>query len=202
MRILLADDDAAMRLLLETLVRQWGYEPLSCADGAAAWATLSGPDAPSLAILDWQMPDLDGIEVVRRARELIHDRDVYLILLTSKAETEDVVEGFGAGADDYLTKPFHPPELRARVRAGFRVLELEQRLRARVQELEAALANVKQLQGLLPICSYCKKIRDDQAYWHNVDSYFAKHAGAQFSHGVCPDCYQKYVQPQVDALKK
>ena len=200
MRVLVAEDDATTRALLEALLKQWGYEIQSCGDGESAWAALSAPQGPSLAILDWLMPGIDGTEVIRRAREKIRERDVYLILLTSKANTDDVVAGFGAGADDYLVKPFQPAELRARMRAGHRVLELELDLRRRVKELEAALANVKQLQGLLPMCSYCKKIRDDRDYWQQVETYFGSHTGAQFSHGICPDCYAKHVQPQIDAL--
>ena len=200
MKVLVAEDDATTRRLLEALLQQWGYEVTACAEGNAAWATLSEPAGPSLAILDWSMPGLDGPEVIRRAREYIRDRDVYLILLTGKGNTDDVVAGFGAGADDYLVKPFQPPELRARMRAGHRVLDLEHALRVRVRELEEALANVKQLQGLLPMCSYCKKIRDDRDYWQQVETYFGSHTGATFSHGICPDCYVTHVQPQIDAL--
>jgi phosphoserine phosphatase RsbU/P len=200
MRVLVAEDDATTRRLLEALLQQWGYEVTACAEGNAAWSTLSEPAGPSLAILDWSMPGLDGPEVIRRAREYIRDRDVYLIMLTGKGNTDDVVAGFGAGADDYLVKPFQPPELRARMRAGHRVLDLERALRMRVRELEEALANVKQLQGLLPMCSYCKKIRDDRDYWTQVETYFGSHTGATFSHGICPDCYVKHVQPQIDAL--
>jgi DNA-binding response OmpR family regulator len=200
MKVLVAEDDATTRRLLEALLAQWGYEVTACADGTTAWSALNDPAGPSLAILDWSMPGLDGPEVIRRAREYVRDRDVYLILLTGKGNTDDVVAGFGAGADDYLVKPFQPPELRARMRAGHRVLDLERALRVRVRELEEALANVKQLQGLLPMCSYCKKIRDDRDYWQQVETYFGSHTGATFSHGICPDCYEKHVQPQFDAL--
>ncbi len=200
MKVLVAEDDPTTRRLLDALLRQWGYNVTSCADGDTAWSSLLVKDAPSLALLDWQMPGLDGTEVIRRAREGLPGRDLYFILLTSKATTDDVVAGFGAGADDYLVKPFQPPELRARMRAGQRVLDLQEALRLQVHQLEEALANIKQLQGLLPMCSYCKKIRDDRDYWTGVESYFATHTGAQFSHGICPDCYTKYVQPQIDAL--
>jgi len=200
-KVLVAEDDATTRALLEALLKQWGYEVTACQDGETAWSALTAPQAPSLAILDWLMPGVDGTEVIRRARDTIRDRDLYLILLTSKANTEDLVAGFGAGADDYLVKPFQPAELRARMRAGHRVLELESALRMRVKDLETALANVKQLQGLLPMCSYCKKIRDDSDYWQQVETYFGSHTGDQFSHGICPDCYAKHVQPQIDALE-
>jgi len=202
MRILAAEDDAVFRKLLQTLLPKWGYEATICEEGTAAWAALSRPDGPSLALLDWQMPGLDGTEICAQARELIKDRPLYLLILTSRSEKSDVVQGLGAGADDYLTKPFSPDELKARLKTGERVLRLEAALHARVHELEEALANVKTLQGLLPICSYCKKVRDDGDYWHQVESYVGKRTGAQFSHGVCPDCYAKHVQPQIDAVGK
>jgi sigma-B regulation protein RsbU (phosphoserine phosphatase) len=107
-----------------------------------------------------------------------------------------------AGADDYLTKPFDPQELRARIKVGERILGLQTSLAERVTELEDALSRVKQLQGLLPICSYCKKIRDDQNYWEQVESYISKHTEAQFSHGICPDCYAQFVTPDIERLAK
>jgi DNA-binding response OmpR family regulator len=201
MRVLVAEDDATTQRLLQALLKQWGYQVVTCANGDAAWAELSNPGGPSLGIVDWLMPGIDGPEVIRRARG-ITDRPVYLIVLTSKSSTEDIVAAFGAGADDYLVKPFQPAELRVRVRAGHRVLELEANLRSRVKELEEALTKVKKLQGLLPICSYCKKVRDDRDYWQQVETYVESRTDAQFSHGICPDCYTKHVQPQLDALDK
>ena len=100
-----------------------------------------------------------------------------------------MVEGLRAGADDYVTKPFHGSELRARVAVGARIVAVQTALADRVEELQRALAHVKQLQGLLPICAYCKKVRDDENYWDQVENYVAKRTGARFSHGICPDCY-------------
>jgi len=202
MRILAAEDDAVFRRLLKSLLPKWGYDATLCEEGAEAWSVLSQPGGPSLALLDWQMPGMDGTDICARARAEIKDRPLYLVILTSRSEKTDVVQGLTAGADDYLTKPFSPEELRARLKVGERVLQLEEALQARVRELEEALANVKTLQGLLPICSYCKKVRDDRDYWVQVESYVGKRTGAQFSHGVCPDCYAKHVQPQIDAVTK
>ena len=101
----------------------------------------------------------------------------------------DLVTGLNAGADDYVTKPFDPEELRARVQVGVRILTLQKNLAERVEELQAALSNVKQLRGLLPICSYCKRIRGDDQYWQQLEGYIAEHSDAQFSHGICPTCY-------------
>jgi response regulator RpfG family c-di-GMP phosphodiesterase len=126
----------------------------------------------------------------------------YLIFVTAKARTQDIVTGLGAGADDYIVKPFEREELRARVQVGFRMLELQAALADRVRELEEALTRVKQLQGLLPICSYCKKVRDDRNYWQQVETYIEGHSDAQFTHGICPECREKYVVPELERLRR
>jgi DNA-binding response OmpR family regulator len=200
MKILIAEDDLVSRRLLEATLTRWGFETEVACDGEAAWEWLRQPDAPRLAVLDWMMPGLDGVEVCRRVRGLGDDNAAYLILLTAKHTTADLVTGLDAGADDYITKPFQREELRARVQVGVRVLRLQEALSGRVRDLRAALANVKQLQGLLPICSYCKKIRDDSNYWQQVETYLCEHSAARFSHGICPDCWESVVQPQVKRL--
>ena len=200
MKVLIAEDDSVSRRVLAATLAKFGYEVVVAADGAEAWAALQREDAPHLAILDWMMPEIDGVELCRRVRDLSAATPPYLILLTARSGKEDVVTGLDAGADDYLTKPFDRAELRARVQVGARVLELQGNLAARARELEAALSQVKQLQGLLPICSYCKKIRDEQNHWHRVESYIGEHAEVQFSHGICPACYRDVVQPQLDRI--
>jgi sigma-B regulation protein RsbU (phosphoserine phosphatase) len=191
MKILIAEDDAVSRRLLQAALAKWGYEVIVTANGKEAWAALQQPDAPSLLILDWLMPEMDGVEVCREARQSELHKSAYIILLTSRGSKEDIVQGLEAGADDYVTKPFDHGELRARVQVGSRVIQLQTALADRVTELEEAIANVKQLQGLLPICCYCKKIRDDGNYWHRVESYITGHANVRFSHGICPDCSEK-----------
>jgi len=201
MRILIAEDDAVSRRRLEATLRKWGYEVLAVEDGLAAWEVLQGEMPPPLAILDWMMPGMDGIEVCRKVRERSPSRPLYIIVLTARGSREDVVAGLQAGGDDYVTKPFDREELHARVEVGLRVLQLQMNLADRVRELEEALARVKQLQGLLPICSYCKKIRDDQNYWQQVEGYISEHSEAVFSHGICPDCFEKFVKPELNKLK-
>jgi len=200
-RILIAEDDAVSRRLLETLLTRWGYEVTVACDGEEAWRLLQREDAPHLAILDWMMPGMGGLEICHKVREVDHPSPAYLILLTARTGSEDVVQGLETGANDYVTKPFHREELRARVQVGVRVVELQVSLAERVRELEEALANVKQLQGLLPICSYCKRIRDDHNYWQQVESYISGHSGAIFSHGICPECFEKFVKPELNKLK-
>jgi DNA-binding response OmpR family regulator len=113
---------------------------------------------------------------------------MYLILLTARHSKEDMVAGLDAGADDFLVKPFDPEELRARLHVGVRVVTLQERLADRVAELEAAITTVKQLRGLIPICSYCKRIRSDKNDWEQLETYISEHSDAEFSHGICPPC--------------
>jgi diguanylate cyclase (GGDEF)-like protein len=130
MRVLIAEDNGVSRLILRSHLRKWGYEVVEAVDGDAAWAVLSQPDAPRLAILDWMMPGMDGIEVCRKVREAGREPYVYVILLTGRESREDVVTGLDAGADDYVTKPFDAQELRVRVRAGERICKLQTELLA------------------------------------------------------------------------
>ena len=188
MRILIAEDDPVTARILDQLGRTWGYEMMLVKDGPASLAELQKGDGPQLALLDWVMPGMDGPEVCRRVREAGGSN--YLILITAKDNRADIVAGLDAGADDYLVKPFDPAELRARIKAGIRILDLQARLAAHVTELQDALANVRRLSGLLPMCSYCKAIRDDSDYWHRVEEYVTEHADVSFSHGICPKCLE------------
>ena len=137
------------------------------------------------------MPEIDGLELCRRLRSRESTTHTYVILLTGRDSSPDRVTGLEAGADDYLVKPFDIHELRARVNIGVRTVSLQQQLSSKIAALEETIANVKQLKGLLPICSYCKKIRSDQDYWQQLEGYISDHSDAQFSHGVCPGCYEK-----------
>jgi diguanylate cyclase (GGDEF)-like protein len=128
-RILIADDDVTSRLVLTGVLKKNGHEVVATVDGSEAWDAMQGSDAPKLAILDWMMPGLAGVDVCRRVRTLQSDQPPYIIILTSKGEKADIVAGFDAGADDYLAKPFDPDELRARVEVGRRMIELQESLR-------------------------------------------------------------------------
>jgi DNA-binding response OmpR family regulator len=201
MRILISEDDHVSRLMLSTTLQKWQYDVLTTQDGATALEALQAADAPKLAILDWMMPEMDGVDVCRALRSQANPEPCYIILLTAKAEKGDIVKGLEAGADDYLTKPFDRSELRARLQVGLRMIELQKRLAERVHQLEEALASVKQLQGLIPICSYCKKIRDDKNFWQQVECYVSAHTDARFSHGICPACLDNIVNPQLKKMK-
>jgi diguanylate cyclase (GGDEF)-like protein len=133
--VLIAEDEQVTRRLLESMLRRWGYEVVGCSDGRQAWDVLREPDSPRLAILDWMMPGIDGPEICRRLREHRREDYVYVILLTSKDGAHDIVAGLDAGADDYVGKPFNPPELKVRLRAGRRIIELQQELVAAQEAL-------------------------------------------------------------------
>ena len=192
MQILVAEDDSVSRQMLKVLLGRLGYDVVAVKDGNEAWEMLQHSNSPDLAILDWIMPGLDGIDVCKKARANPDTARKYLILLTAKSEKDDIVTGLGAGANDYVTKPFDEKELLARVRVGERVIHLENQLQNRVDELEHAMAHIKRLQGILPICMFCHRIRDDEESWQRIEQYIMENSDAQISHGLCPDCFEKH----------
>lgn len=196
MNVLIAEDDSASRTILRAALQAWKYEVTETGDGEEAWEELLRRDLSRILVLDWMMPRMSGLELCRRIRR---DRDsdagrqtgkspLYVILLTSRGGREDIVEGLKAGADDYIAKPYDNQELRARIQVGSRVVELQSALDHRIAELEEALAHIKTLQGLLPICCFCHKIRTDSESWVRLENYITQHSDAQFSHSVCPEC--------------
>lgn len=187
-RILIADDDPITRLMLVTLLKEWGYTAVEVEDGDRAAQILASADAPSICILDWMMPGKDGVDVCREIRGQFPTRPLYFLLLTVKTRREDMLAALQAGADDFLTKPFDYEELRVRLEVGKRIVGLQEKLERRADELQEALSKVKTLSDLLPICAQCHKIRDDEGYWSQVDAYVSKHLDVRFSHGLCPVC--------------
>jgi len=200
--ILIAEDDPVTRQMLGGILARWGYDVLVAIDGAQAWDALQADQPPRLALLDWDMPQMSGIDVVKNVRSSARLQASYVIMLTAHTDRQSMIEALDAGANDFITKPFNPAELRARIGVGCRVVELQTALERRVAELEEAAAQIKTLEGILPICAYCKRIRDDQKYWHQVERYVQTHTAAQFSHSVCPECYENIVQPQIAEIKK
>jgi phosphoserine phosphatase RsbU/P len=194
MKVLVAEDDFTSRSMLQAMVSRWGFEVVAVPDGVQGWAQLQKPDGPRLALLDWMMPGMDGLEVCRRARQVVQPDPPYLIMVTARVSKGDIVTGLEAGANDYIAKPYHSEELKARLEVGRRVLELQQALAERVRQLEAAMRHVKALQGILPICSYCHKIRNDKESWERLESYIVNNSEASFTHGICPDCMQRQLE--------
>jgi DNA-binding response OmpR family regulator len=200
MQILVADDDPVQRKVTVRWLEQWGHAPRVEATGEAAWHALQDISGPCVAILDWMMPGMDGPEVCKRVRGATDMDPRYLLLVTAKNAQDDVVRGLEAGADDYVQKPFHPAELRARMETGIRLMDLQQRLAERVAELEAALADNRRLRRLIPICAYCKRIRSDEDYWTQLEKYLGRNLDLRFSHGICPSCYDDVFERELGEL--
>ena len=187
MRVLVAEDDGVSRLVLETELLRLGHEPVPAENGNLAWVRFQMEHFP-VVVTDWQMPGMDGLEFCRRIRADLRPRYTFVIIVTAEGSRAGYVEGMRAGADDFLVKPLDAAQFEARIFVAERILRLQTELRT--------------LEGLLPICSYCKRIRDGKDYWEQVEAYIARRTEAQFSHSICPDCYQKHMVPQIDALKR
>lgn len=172
--VLVVDDEPKNLQLIGSLLRERGYDFAYASSGAQALEAVRN-DPPDLILLDIMMPEMDGFEVCKRLKQDMATASIPIIFLTAKKETEDIVHGFHVGGVDYVTKPFQPEELLARV---------------------ATHIQLHQLQGLLPICSYCKKIRNDKNYWEQIEDYIQKNTGVYFSHGICPECYEKIIAEQ------
>lgn len=184
MKILIVDDDPVARLRLDAELRALGHEAVEAVGGEEALRLL-GPSGARVVISDWMMPGMDGLELCRRLRT---SPDYIYFILLSQMEDSPANQRLAAdaGVDDFLIKPVHSPGLWRRLRVAERILGFTRRM----HELEA----------ILPICGYCKKIRDDQNYWQQIEQFFSEHAGTEFSHSVCPDCLQKFLQPELDRL--
>jgi DNA-binding response OmpR family regulator len=183
--VLVVDDDPVTSAMLSALLSGAGYAVSTAANGQEAWDLLEHTRFP-VVISDWYMPEIDGVELCRRIRARPAGGYVYFILITSHGGKRQYLTGMEAGADDFITKPVDPDELRARVGVAERILGLRREL--------------QQLQELLPICSYCRRIRDDAGHWDSLEVFVEQREKAQFSHGICADCYTKIVQPQLDEL--
>jgi sigma-B regulation protein RsbU (phosphoserine phosphatase) len=175
MNILIVDDDPTSRLVLGATLKKLGHEVTSVSTGAEVLAALDRGPVPIL-ISDMVMPGLNGLDLCRRIRETNRPQYTYIILLTSVSGKSGYLVGMKAGADDFLSKPFDEDMLAAKLVASERILNLR--------------SQVKQLNGLLPICSVCKKVRDDKNYWQQVESYISTRTDAKFSHSYCPDCFE------------
>lgn len=181
--VLVVDDDAVSSSQLGALAKAAGYDVKTAINGREAWDLLQLARIP-IVISDWYMPEMDGVELCRRIRARTHEPYVYFILVTARGGKQQYLTGMEAGADDFIAKPFDPDELRARLKVAERILGLR-------KELE-------QLEVLLPICSYCKRIRNDKEEWEPLERYIETHFEKLVTHSICPDCYVQYVQPQLD----
>ncbi len=194
---ILVVDDVPINIHVVSLALNSDYEIIVAQDGSTALELAHRSDKPDLILLDVVMPHMGGFEVCRRLKESEATRDIPVIFVTAKNETGDEEQGFRLGAADYITKPFEPPIVRARVKTHLELKFKREELEQKNAELFKALDQVKVLRGLLPICASCKKIRDDKGYWNQIEVYIRDHSEAEFTHGICPDCARKLGYPEI-----
>ena len=187
MKVLAVEDDPVALAVLTRALRKLGHEVVTASDGQAALELL-GHDPVRVVVSDWVMPAADGLELCRRVRARLGTDYVYFILLTGQLPSEENQrEAIEAGVDDFLQKPLVMQEIWMRLRVAERILRFA--------------TQVRQLEQFLPICGYCKKVRDDGNYWQQIESYINARTGTDFSHSVCPDCYSNVIMPQLEALR-
>ncbi|MEN9401596.1 MAG: Response regulator MprA [Verrucomicrobiota bacterium] len=182
MKILIVEDDAIAGAVLEASLKALGHEVELVVNGTDGWNRFRG-ETRRLVISDWKMPGLDGLELCRRIRERGGDYTYFILLSNLANSAENLDQAMAAGADDFLSKPVKTSELKARLHVAERILNYA--------------TQVRQLQEIIPICGYCRKMRDDKNYWSQVEEYISKQTGSEFSHGVCPDCYQRVLVPEM-----
>jgi phosphoserine phosphatase RsbU/P len=187
-KLLVAEDEFTTRITVQVVLEQWGYQVEAVENGTQAWEVLRKENGPEIAILDWEMPDIDGLEVCRRVKELPWPNPVYVILLTGRDAKNDILQGFAAGADDYMTKPFDDNELRARVRVAERLVRAQAQLAQSNDELRRVLNHVDILQANVPVCVACQKIQNDQDSWLSLSRYIEEGEDNRFSFEICPNC--------------
>jgi DNA-binding response OmpR family regulator len=212
-KILVVDDIIKNIQLLGSILGREGYAVSYATDGAKA-LEMAASERFDLILLDVMMPEMDGYAVCRGLKRNPETEDVPILFLTAKSEESDIVRGLQEGAVDYLTKPFNTAELLARVKTHMALqsakadllrskAELEERnrdLERLLEENRKALSEIKTLRGILPICSNCKKIRDDEGYWTQIESYIQAHSLAEFSHSLCLECAKKLYPEYADTL--
>ncbi len=188
MKVLAVEDEPSALAILTRALARLGHDVLTATDGEAALDVLAA-DPVRVVVSDWMMPGLDGLELCRRVRSRAGSDYVYFILLTAQTPSEENQRAaIEAGVDDFLQKPLQPQEMWMRLRVAERIVGFA--------------TQVRQLEAFLPICGYCKKIRDDGNYWQQIESYINARTGTDFSHSICPDCYTSVVAPQLEQLRR
>ncbi|PKB58589.1 MAG: hypothetical protein BZY83_06265 [SAR202 cluster bacterium Casp-Chloro-G2] len=212
MKVLVIDDVADMLLMLSDYLEEFGYNQITTVESSydAFKHLTSEPKAPAsgvidLILMDIVMPGMNGIDACRQIKTKMGFSDVPVIMITGESEMEQLRNAFEAGATDYVTKPFSKLELRVRVESALKLkssIDAQKRANTLLgdanKKLQDAIDNIKVLQGLLPICASCKKIRNDSGDWSQMEAYISAHSEAEFSHGICPDCQQR-LYPKVYA---
>lgn len=196
-KIMIVDDDPDVLMATARVIRKAGYTVLESQSPVECQSIILD-QKPDLLLLDVHMPKLDGIELCRVIKSDPRFQGIYVILISHlKTASEDQAEGLETGADGYIARPITNRELIARIDSMVRILKAERDRDQLIDQLKRALEEIKTLSGLLPICSYCKKIRDDKGYWNQIEDYLSRHTSTQFSHGICEECAQEHF-PDID----
>lgn len=200
MRILIVDDSEDIKMFLESFLHSKGYTDIMTASSSSeAFQLLNSRTSIDLILMDIMMPEIDGIEACKTIKSNPASRDISIIMVTAKEEPEYLERALNAGAMDYIKKPINKAEFIARVRSALRLkaeIDIrkahEQELAKRNKELEQALSEINTLRELIPICSYCKKVRDDKGYWERMEVHVSRHSNVNFSHGICEECLKEH----------
>ena len=174
--------------MVQVCLENWGYKVESVEDGSAAWDVMRQKNPPEIAILDWEMPGITGDEVCRKIKQLERAAPIHVILLTARDSRQDISDGFDAGADDYITKPFNDDELRARIRVAERIVTIQSTLNSSLKELKTALNMVDAFQEQIAVCSQCGKIAGHEGSWKDVKELMTYPVDPRFYEHACPDC--------------
>ncbi len=188
--ILIVDDTLENLRFLKLLLEERGYLVRATSNGSFALESVA-TRLPDLILLDVKMPEMDGFEVCRRLKSNDHSSNVPVFFISALDETIDKVKGFKAGAVDYITKPIEPEEVFARIETHLSLRQLQQEMEKTNAALQEAFDEIKILRGILPICSSCKKIRNDEGIWQQMELYISEHSEVIFSHGMCKECAVK-----------
>jgi DNA-binding response OmpR family regulator len=207
-KILVAEDDPDLLLLTTQVLRKAGYEVLEASTGKECVEAVRAHH-PDLVLLDVMLPDTTGTEVCRQIKADESLQGIFVILISGvQVSSSHQADGLNVGADGYIIKPITNKELLARVESMIRIKRAEDALREKekeqqklISELQEALAEIKTLRGLIPICAWCRKVHDDEGYWHQLEAYISDHTDAVFSHGICPECEEKY-RAEIGELSK
>jgi PleD family two-component response regulator len=197
-KILIVDDQPANLQMIQLALEEKGHRVFAVTSGREA-LELAEKIIPDVVVLDILMPDLNGFETCHKLKEMSVLASIPVIFITARDDDEAMIQGYEEGGVDFIAQPFHKHELQLRVQCHLEIGQLKQEmlqknheLQERGQQLREALANVKTLKSLLPICAHCKQVRDDQGYWQQIETYIHKHTDTMFSHGICPDCMRTY----------
>jgi len=185
MKILIVEDNAVAAAVLEAALLKLGHEPIRAGDGLTAWQAFESHPT-RVVVSDWLMPGIDGLEFCRRIRARGGEYTYFILLSAVESSAGNLELALEAGVDDFLHKPVKMDELKMRLHVAERILNYSNQ--------------IQQLESFIPLCSYCKKVRDDKNYWSQIESYINTRTGSQFSHGVCPDCYERVLVPQMIAV--